>query len=463
MQSRTPDAGGGDASALSRVAVALVPLGCPKNDADAEYLLGLLERAGARVVQDPACADVILVNTCAFIQPAVEEALDTLLDCADLLDVAELPHGRAPVLICTGCLPARYGTELLEELPEVSGFVGPGAVDRIVEVVTRTLEGERLFVAPPPRFIGSADLPRCRIEPPWRASVKIADGCSHACSFCTIPSLRGGFRSRPPDDIAAEVESLLAGGVVEVCLVAQDTTSYGSDLGLDEGLARLLERLAPLVDPRGWLRVQYLHPDRLTEVAIEAILGIEPVPPYFDLPFQHASRSVLRAMRREGDAVSYAELVASIRSRCPDAALRATFILGFPGETEDDFAELLAFLDATEPDHVAAFTYWPEEGTRAAALPEQVSEPVARERHQELLDAARQIAQTRSERFLGSTLDVLVEEGEENDGPVGRTLRDAPEVDGTFYLASARQLAPGAIVPARVDGADANDLRGRAL
>lgn len=443
---------------LAGVAVALVPLGCPKNDADGEYLLGLLCRAGARVVADPAEADAILVNTCAFIQPAVEEAIDTLLE------LAEVAAESGGALVCTGCLPARYGHELLAELPEVRAFVGPGALEHVVEAVDQALHGERLFLAPRLTFIGSAEIPRCRIEPPWRATVKISDGCCHACSFCTIPSIRGRYRSRTPDDIAEEVRRLVRTGVVEVNLVAQDTAAYGDDLGEGEGLARLLEQLAPILGADRWLRVQYLHPERLSPAATEAILNLDPVVPYFDLPLQHAAPSVLRLMGRQARPEAALDLVAAIRSRCPEAAVRATFIVGFPGETEDDFRALLDFVETLCPDHTAAFIYCPEEGTRAAGLPQTVPQPVARERHQELLEVARCCAQARSEELVGKTLRVLVEGTDEETGGdyVGRTFRDAPGVDGHFYLESmGGPLQPGSFTEALVKSCEANDLRGR--
>jgi ribosomal protein S12 methylthiotransferase len=417
-------------------------------------MLGLLERAGMRVVDHPAKANVVIVNTCAFIEPAVREAIEALLDAADAC-------GPDSVLICSGCLAARYGRTLLTELPEVHGFVGPSGVERIVEVVSAALAGHRPFLTQPSTFVGSAHLPRCRIEPPWRATVKIADGCSHKCTFCTIPAIRGPFRSRPPEDIAAEVRTLLASGVVEINLVAQDTTAYGFDLGLREGLVRLIEQLGDMLDGVGWLRVQYMHPHTLTPAIVEAIVRTVPAVPYFDIPFQHAARDVLRSMGRMGDAETYEELVTSIRDICPDAAIRATFIVGFPEETPDHFEELVEFVDFTEPDHVTVFRYWAEEGTPAARLAQMVSDPAARERQRELLETARQVAQRRSQRLIGRTLEVLIEASPKPGTYIGRSFRDAPAVDGTFHLTAEDRLPMGCFVSARVHTADASDLHGR--
>lgn len=443
---------------LRGVAVTCVALGCPKNDVDAEYMLGLLQAAGARVVDSPVEADVVLVNTCAFIQPAVEDAVEALLD------VASLPDGRRRTILATGCLAPRYGRQLVEELPEVAAFVGPGDVPNIVGIVERALRGEKLFLSSDTRFIGSAALPRRRIEPPWRGTVKIADGCDHACTFCTIPRIRGPFRSRDPDDICQEVRRLVDEGAREICLVAQDSCSYGKDLGMDEGLARLLEQLAQTVGSGVWLRVQYLHPDRVSDATVDAILGIEQVVEYFDLPFQHASARVLQRMGRAGRGERYAELIAAVRERCPPAAVRATFIVGFPGEEEDDFHQLLEFVTATEPDHVSCFVYWAEEGTAAAGMAARPSSPVRRFRNEELAVTAYHVMTQRAEQFVGSCVDVLVEGEPEGQLVVGRTFRDAPDVDGVFHLSIGggdADVRAGEFVAAQVTGAQGNDLYGK--
>ncbi|MBC7289118.1 MAG: 30S ribosomal protein S12 methylthiotransferase RimO [Armatimonadetes bacterium] len=431
-----------------------MPLGCPKNDVDSEYMLGILERAGARIVAKPEQAELIIVNTCAFIEPAVEQSVKALLAAAET---------RARV-ICAGCLPARYGRQLMEQLPEVHGFVGPGGVDDIAEVVAEALRNPPVWHVPPPeRFTGHCDVPRRSIAQPWTHAIKIADGCSHACTFCTIPAIRGRFRSRPLDDLLREAERAAQAGVREICLVAQDTSSYGSDLGLRDGLALLLEKLGELLPQDIWLRVQYLHPDCLTSETIAAMLEVPQVVPYFDLPFQHCAERILRAMGRRGNAEAYHLTVASIRQTQPLAAVRATFIVGFPGETASDFHQLLDFVDLIEPDHVAVFPYWPEEGTPAASLPNKVKQPDIRRRLEELQETARKIAQVRSEMLIGQHLRVLVEDFSGKRQAIGRTFRDAPGVDGQCYVRVHQPVDRGSWISVEITDAEDNDLHGRSV
>jgi ribosomal protein S12 methylthiotransferase len=437
---------------LSGVRLFCLPLGCPKNDVDAEYMLGLLAQAGATIVAAPEDADVVLVNTCAFIQPAVEEAIDNLLSLADL------KSRGVRALICSGCLPQRFAGDLAAELPEVDAFMGPGEVENVVAVVADALAGHGGLRASEPRFIGSAAVPRRALGPSWRATAKIADGCGHRCTFCTIPAIRGPFRSRTPDDVVAEVEALLEAGAREICLVAQDTSGYGADLGTADGLPALLERLSPIVGAGRWLRVQYLHPDRLGPRLIDTMLGLDAVVPYFDLPFQHASPQVLRLMGRAGSRAEYEALVGAIRDREPDAAVRATFITGFPGETDADFHDLLGFVADVKADHVAVFPYWPEDGTPAARLPGRVSDPEVRGRHEELVATAHSASQACGSRFVGRTLRVLVEAAMGDGAYEGRSFRDAPEVDGVVRLSSPQVLDSGAFTDALIMSAEVSDL-----
>ncbi len=444
-------AGSGGVRPLAGVRVCMVPLGCPKNDVDAEYMMGLLAAAGAQPAETPAAADVTIVNTCAFIQPAVEQAIEALLEAAE----------QTPRVVCAGCLPQRYGQQLAAELPEVAAFCGPGAVPDIVQVVARIVRGERVWHAPPPeRFVGRSDIPRVCLGSPWVHLLKIADGCSHRCTFCTIPAIRGRFRSRPLEDLIAEAKQAAAQGAREICLVAQDTASYGADLGMRDGLTQLLRELGRSLPDDVWVRVQYMHPDRLTMHVVEAVLEVPQVVPYFDLPFQHAADAVLRRMGRTGSGEGYHLTVASIRQAEPDAAIRATFIVGFPGETSGDFHRLLDFMDLIEPDHVAVFPFWPEEGTAAAAMDGQVRLPEVRRRLEEAQETGARLAQVRSERFLGRTLRVLVEHDDGAGQYRGRTFRDAPAVDGTFFLLSHRPLRPGQWAEAQANSADRDDLYG---
>jgi len=440
---------------LRGVSVALQLLGCPKNDVDAEYMAGLLRQAGAILTDAPEQADVIIVNTCAFIQPAVTQALEALLQAV------QAAAGRGAKVICAGCLTARFGEQLLEEIEEVDAFMGPADVPHVVDIVAAVLEGERKVWSRGPAVLGGARWPRHRLGHRWTAAVKIADGCSHTCTFCTIPSIRGPFRSRLMEDIIAEVQQLIDAGAREICLIAQDTTSYGRDIGMDEGLARLLERLAHIVGRERWIRVQYMHPDELTPACIDAVLGLPEVVSYFDLPLQHVSPRILRAMGRRGSGEDYLELLGQLRSRDPTAALRLTFIVGFPGETDEDFHMLLEFVDVAEPDHVAIFPYWPEEGTRAVDLPNRLPLPVVMRRQEELSETAEQIMSLRAEQFVGLKLPVLIEGQRSERHYLGRTFRSAPEVDAICRVGSDERLTPGEFVTCEILAADASDLIAR--
>ena len=442
----------------AKPSVALVSLGCPKNLVDSQVMLGLLEQAGHEIVEDTDQAGVIIVNTCAFIEPAQEEAIEALLD------LAALKQGACRALICAGCLTQRHGRDLLEDLPEVDAFVGVGAVERIVEAVQAALAGRRMVYDAPLEWLYVGATPRLHTGPAWLAYLKVADGCNHRCAFCTIPAIRGPYRSVPPEAVARQLAQFASAGVREVCLVAQDTSAYGQDLTPRVGLAELLDELGR-IRYDGWLRLLYLHPGSLDEAAIARMCGGPPFVPYFDIPFQHASRSVLRAMGRAGDADSHLDLVARIRRVEPHAAVRTTFIVGFPGETERDFDTLLEFVAAARFDRVSCFRYWPEPGTRAARLPDQVATELADERLDELMRAQEAISLDINRRFIGRRLTALIEERVPGEKLwLGRTYRDAPEVDGQVSVALPAEefaLEPGEFVDVEVTAAQVHDLSGR--
>ena len=461
--------------------VALVPLGCPKNLVDAEVMMGLLDRAGYPLVEDPEQAEVLIVNTCAFIEPAIEEALDALLELADLKQ-----SGRLRALICAGCLTQRGGEALLEQLPEVDLFLAPGAVPRIVEAVEAALAGRRQVMLDPLSYLYCAETPRWRSGPAWSTYVKIADGCDNRCSYCTVPSLRGAYRSRTVQDVVAEVrglvsapedrlsslsrlgeeaaarpdrlESLSSSDVRELILLAQDSTAYGRDLTPPASLAELVRALGR-VDYDGWLRMMYLHPARLSEPLLAAWAECRPLLPYFDLPLQHAATPVLRRMGRPGSPESYLELLAHLREHLPQAAIRTTFIVGFPGETEQDFATLCAFVSEARFDRLSVFRYWPEEGTPAAALPDQVPFEIGDERLERLMQLQEGLSLALNQQFLGQRLRVLVEQITP-EGALGRSYRDAPEVDGQVRLTPAQGLRVGEFVDATITEAEVHDLIG---
>ncbi len=441
---------------MSLPPVALVSLGCPKNLVDAEVMLGLLERAGYPLVEDPEQAEVLLVNTCAFIEPAVEEAVDALLELADLKQT-----GRLRALICAGCLTQRGGAELLEQLPEVDLFLAPSAIPRVVEAVEAALAGRRQVISASPDYLYCAETPRWRSAPGWTTYVKIADGCDNRCSYCTVPSLRGAYRSRTVGDVVAEAERLVSGDSREIILIAQDTTNYGRDLTPPASLAELLHALNGL-DYDGWLRLMYLHPARITEPLLDAWAACRALLPYVDVPLQHAAPTVLRRMGRPGSPEAYLALLARIREHLPEAAIRTTFIVGFPGETEEDFATLCDFVQAGRFDRLSVFRYWPEEGTPAAALPDQVPFQVGDERLERLMQLQESISLSLNQQFIGRCLRVLVEQVTP-EGATGRSYRDAPEVDGQVCLPGALGLKPGQSVDVVITAAEIHDLLGQLL
>ncbi|MGO0121772.1 30S ribosomal protein S12 methylthiotransferase RimO [Desulfothermobacter acidiphilus] len=418
--------------------VAVVSLGCPKNQVDTEVMLGQLKEAGFSLTPDLAAAQVLLVNTCAFIEPAQREAVLTILE------LAQQKRGEQ-VLLVAGCLVELFGAALLQELPEVDGLVGTGALDRILEAIDAARAGQRPVYLPPPGFLGPG-LPRQPLGVASYAYLKIAEGCDHRCRFCRIPAIRGPFRSRPPEDIEEEARMLLGRGVRELILVAQDTTAWGSDLYGRPSLARLLRRLASLPELR-WLRILYAHPAGITEELLDTMAQEEKICRYLDLPLQHLAPEVLRRMGRP--LIDPYRLVQRLRAALPGVALRSTFIVGFPGERLEDFRLLCRGLRELDLDWVGVFPYYREEGTPAAALPEQVPEAEKWRRYRRVLRLARRLSRRRQQRWVGRELTVLLE-GEREGLYWGRSEREAPEIDGRIYLRSERPRRVGEFLHARV-------------
>lgn len=439
-----------------RPAVGVISLGCPKNLVDTEVMLGLLSRAGFAIVGDAARADVLLVNTCCFIEAAREEAAEALTEAAALRRA-----GRARALVCAGCWPQAEPERLRARFPEVDAFMGPGEVADVVEVVGGALAGVRrpAPTAAPDAYLHAEGLPRLRTTPPWSAYVKIADGCSHGCRFCVIPRLRGRYRSRPLEAVVAEVRALAAEGVREVNLVSQDTTAYGQDRSGPD----LVELLCALdeVERIRWIRLLYGFPTRVSERLIEMMAGASRVCHYLDVPFQHADAGVLRRMGRPGEGEGYLRLIARLREAMPDIALRSTFLVGFPGEGEAEFARLLEFVEAAQLDRAGAFSFSPEQGTPAAEMPDQVPAELAQERQEALMAAQQRISLERNRRWLGREIEVLIEGRDRRGRWVGRSFRDAPEVDGTVVLEPpGARRRPGEFARARVTAAEPYDLVG---
>ncbi len=422
-----------------------ISLGCAKNLVDTETMLGILQQHGVSLTTNPAEADILIVNTCAFIQSAKEESITTLLNMADYKD-----GGRCRSLIVAGCLGERYPQELLDEMPEADAIVGTGAWDRIMEAVDESLKGHRV-VLKGKDLIYSAKTPRIRTTPAYSAYVKIAEGCDHRCAFCAIPMIRGRYISRSIEDICEEVHNLTEQGVKEINLIAQDTTNYGNDLYGQPSLARLLKEIVK--EPKlQWVRVLYCYPRSFTDELIEVIASEPKICNYVDLPLQHANNNVLRRMRRGDTKESIIELLKKIRNRIPGVAIRSTFMVGFPGETEAEYQELRDFLKEQHFDRVGVFTYSQEEGTAAGDMPDQVPEEVMQERYHELMSLQSMISQNMNEAMEGKELDVLVEGRDEEleNIAVGRSYREAPEVDGQAYIEGDTCSQPGDMVHVRV-------------
>jgi len=443
----------GALSALAKVGV--VSLGCPKNLVDSEVMLGRLRAGGYEVVADARQAEVIVVNTCAFIDRARQESVDTILEMA-----REKEAGRARWLVVTGCLSQRYDAELRREIPEIDATLGTGQVDEILRAVsgeattTDAAEG-------PPTWVYDHTTPRVLSTPWYMAYVKISEGCDYTCSFCIIPTLRGKNRSRNVEDIASEVRGLAAQGVREIVLVAQDSTRFGLDHGIRDGLAYLLRRLGRIEGIR-WIRVMYAYPATLSDGILDAIAGEEKVVKYVDIPLQHASDAVLKRMKRPTGRGHLQGMVGRIRGRVPGVAIRTSFIVGFPGETEAEFAELLAFVEACEFDHLGVFTFSDEEGTTSFDLPGRVPQAVKERRKRKLMAAQKAISARRNRGRVGERVEVLVE-GTHPDTDLllrGRLSTQAPEIDGMVILNDG-MAAPGAFVTARITDAHPHDLVAR--
>ncbi|RJQ54322.1 MAG: 30S ribosomal protein S12 methylthiotransferase RimO [Actinobacteria bacterium] len=421
--------------------VAIVSLGCPKNTADSDMLAGLLSNAGFDLVALPEQADAVIVNTCGFIRPACEESLDTIMELASLKR-----EGRLKRLLVCGCLSERYGEELRRELPEADRLFGVAEKD-CHSILSELMNARDVRVTPSPRRIPAG---------PY-AYVKISEGCDRSCSFCTIPWIRGGYRSRPQAEIEAEVELLVGHGIKEMVLVGQDTGAWGEDTGGVSRLPALLESLASRFD--AWFRLMYLQPDRVGEDLIDTIAAHANVCDYFDIPFQHASEQVLRRMGRWGSEEEFLGLISGIRSALPQAAIRTSLIVGFPGETERDFEVLAGFVRRARFDYAGLFLFSPEEGTLAAKLDGGVQESVALERHRMLGDLADDIGWDRLRRRKGARLDVLVEgiSDEEGGASRGRSQYQAPEVDGECLIRNLRARV-GEVVGVSVTGTDDYDM-----
>jgi ribosomal protein S12 methylthiotransferase len=437
--------------------VHLISLGCPKNTADSELMLGALVRAGFDVTMDPDAAQVLLVNTCAFIESAKKESIDAILAAAEVKK-----NGAGKRLVVAGCLSQRYGDELREQFPEVDIFVGTGNFLDLPELLRRS---ERPELRPIPyagaaHLLPAADAPRVRTGDPFSAYLKVSEGCDHRCAFCIIPKIRGRHESRPLDDLVEEARQLADSGVRELNLIAQDLTAYGRDLAPRASLAQLLRRLAP-IDGLRWIRLLYCYPNFVTDELLSAIAGLDKVVKYIDMPLQHADDAMLRAMKRERSADALRALLERVREAVPGVALRTSFIVGFPGETEAAFANLADFVREQHFDRVGVFTYSREENTAACDLAGQVPERVKRRRRAELMEVAAEISLEKNRGLVGSEVAVMVEGAAPGRATRlrARTAAQAPEIDGMVLLSG--EAEPGEFVRARIERAATYDLHGR--
>jgi ribosomal protein S12 methylthiotransferase len=478
--------------------IGFVSLGCPKNLVDSEVMLGMAEKEGHEITADSSQADVLVVNTCAFIDRAKQESIDTILEMAELKKQAA---GRR--LVVTGCLGERYREELKREIPEIDVVLGTGDVANFTAAVSGAGNREPGTAAPMmfykrdpdrqplptssiprpatppvsegtlpvfgvdlPTYIYDSDTPRKRVTPGHYAYVKIAEGCDYKCAFCIIPKMRGHYRSRSIDSIVAEAKQLAAQGVKELLLISQDSTFYGIDRGERGALPKLLRALND-VEGIEWIRLLYLYPTTITDEVIDAIADLDKVVKYIDLPLQHASDAVLKRMKRPGTRKSYVRLLQNIRARMPNVALRTTFIVGFPGETASDFIALEEFIDEIGFDHVGVFTYSHEEGTSAFALKDDVPASVKRQRQDRLMARQRDLVATRQQRRIGEKVRLVV------DGPSpehelvlqGRLAGQAPEIDPIVYLTDCDPSAfeTGAFIDVEIVGSQEYDLVARPL
>ena len=435
--------------------VGMVSLGCAKNRVDSENMLGMLRDRGYEIVNDPAEADVLFVNTCGFIESAKEESIDAIFE------MAQYKKGsRGKKLFVTGCLAQRYPEALLSEIPEIDGILGVAEYARLFEMMDAAERNEKpCYTANGARFLHT---PRVLTTPGYSAYVKISDGCDNRCTFCAIPLIRGGYISRPFDDIVEECRQLAAGGVTEISLIAQDTSRYGCDIG--DGHYQLPELLEAVSEIEGlrWVRVLYCYPDSTDDRLLDAIQQLPKVAPYLDLPMQHIDDALLKRMNRRGSADWIKDRIAECRRR--GILLRTTMIVGFPGETDEQFQTLLSFVKEARFERLGAFTYSAEEGTAAAKMPDQIDESVKAARLDQLMMLQQGISMEVNEARIGTECEVLVDGFDEETGRFyGRSLLEAPESDGCIWLQADRALTPGQYVNVRITGADAYDLEGDVL
>ena len=435
--------------------VGMISLGCPKNQVDAEHMLALIDAAGCEIVDYVDGCDVVIVNTCGFIDDANKEAIENILDMVELKK-----EGIISKIVVTGCLAQRYKDEIVTEIPEVDAVVGIGANGDIVKTIEEVMSGVDTIEKYPPR----CDLPlegqRILTTPQYWAYLKIGEGCSNRCTYCTIPSIRGNMRSRSMENVIEEAKQLAESGVKELILIAQDTTSYGLDLYGELKLPELLNELCK-IDSIEWIRLLYCYPDRITDELIETMKKQDKVVNYIDLPLQHADDKILKAMNRRGDQTMIRNVIEKLRTEIPDVVIRTTFIVGFPGEGEDEFENLAVFVNEIEFDRLGVFTFSAQEGTPAYDMEDQVEEDVKTRRGEIIMQDQYSIMEEKNSEKIGKTYKVIVEDYDGySDSYTGRTYMDAPEIDGIVRFTSDRDLDIGDFVEVEIFDVEDYDLIG---
>lgn len=432
--------------------IGVVSLGCPKNLVDSETMLGLIHEENYEITNDPSEAEIIIVNTCGFIESAKEESINTILQMAEYKK-----SGSCKYIIVTGCLSQRYAEELFNELLEANAIAGVEVYDEIGSIIKRVMNGERFIMlerSKPDVIYTNKEtfLPRILTTPSYTAYLKIAEGCDNCCSYCAIPKIRGPYRSKPMEQVLKEAKALADNGVKELIVVAQDTTRYGEDLpGGKLLLADLLKELNK-IESLKWIRVMYCYPNNFTDELIEAFATLDKVCKYVDLPLQHASNRLLASMNRYDTKEEVETLLAKLRKRIPGIVIRTTFIVGFPGETDADFEELKEFVEQQRFENAGVFAYSQEEGTVAGAMPNQIPDEIKQERYHELMALQAQISEEIHKDTEGQTLEVLVE-GIEEDGSglhYGRSYREAPDIDGLVFIENPGDIKPGCFVKVNI-------------
>lgn len=436
------------------LSIFLESLGCSKNLIDAEIMLGLLNKYGYKLTSNKNRADIIIVNTCGFIEAAKQESINKIIE------IGQLKKKNLKLLIVSGCLSERYHKELLEEMPEIDAVVGTGSYDEIVEIINEATNGKKLIRIGDINKPFDESLPRLYSTPHYTTYVKIADGCDNFCTYCIIPKLRGKYRSRRIDDIIKEVKEVVSNGAKEINLIAQDTTRYGIDIYDEYKLPQLLFELNK-IEGLHWIRLLYCYPELITEDLIQAIKSCDKVNKYLDIPIQHCSNKILKKMNRKTTKRDITNLIKELRTSIPEIILRTTIIVGFPGEGDEEYLELKEFVKEMQFDKLGVFTYSPEEDTPAAKLPYQVSEEIKGERKKELMQIQQQISLSSNNTKINKVVEVLIEERLDKNGEyMGRTKGDSPEIDGVVYVNSPKTISIGDIVLVKITGALEYDLMG---